>query len=97
METYRVSQSEQFTGTGRDDTGTIWARDSVLSRFSITAKSENVKGYIEIRPNTGSYVRHWFGEWDFGAGKLLVGKTWTPTTFFYQRPELFVKRNRRLW
>jgi hypothetical protein len=82
METYRVSQSEQFTGTGRDDSGTIWAKDNVLSRFSITAKSENIKGYIEIRPNVGSFVRHWFGEWDFGAGKLLVGKTWTPTTFF---------------
>jgi len=82
MDTYTVNKSEQFTGTGRDDRDTTWSKDNVLSRFSITAQSENIKGYIEIRPNVGSYVRHWFGEWNFGAGKLLVGKTWAPATFF---------------
>jgi len=81
-ETFSVNQSEQFTTTGRDDTDTRWSKDNILSRFSVTAKSENIKGYIELRPHVSSYVRHWFGEWDFGAGKLLVGKTWTPTTFF---------------
>jgi len=82
METYSVTQSKEFVGANEDQTDTRWSKDNILSRFSITAKSENIKGYIEIRPNVGSYVRHWFGEWDFGAGKLLVGKTWTPATFF---------------
>jgi hypothetical protein len=82
METYSVTRSKEFTGFSDDDTDTTWSKDNVLSRFSVTAKSDNIKGYIEIRPNVGSFVRHWFGEWDFGVGKLLVGKTWTPATFF---------------
>jgi hypothetical protein len=24
-------------------------------------------------------MRHWYGKWNFGAGSLIVGKTWTPT------------------
>jgi hypothetical protein len=82
MDTYSVENSKELSATNDSDRDTEWAKDNVLSRFSITAKSENIKGYIEIRPHTTSYVRHWFGEWDFGAGKLLVGKTWAPATFF---------------
>ena len=84
MNTYSVNQSKDYylNTTGDDDRDTTWSKENVLSRFSITAKSENIKGYIELRPHTTSFVRHWFGEWDFGAGKLLVGKTWAPATFF---------------
>jgi hypothetical protein len=82
MNTYSVNTSKEYNGTTDDDRDTTWSKENILSRFSITAKSENIKGYIEIRPNVGSFVRHWFGEYDFGAGKLLVGKTWAPATFF---------------
>ena len=76
------TEARNITGFNDSNRDTLWAKDNTLSRFSITAKSETIKGYIEIRPNVASYVRHWFGEWDFGAGKLLVGKTWAPATFF---------------
>ncbi len=82
MDTYSVDRSKEITGFNDSNRDTLWAKDNTLSRFSITAKSETIKGYIELRPNVASYVRHWFGEWDFGAGKLLVGKTWAPATFF---------------
>jgi hypothetical protein len=80
MNTYTVDVDPG--GGAQSDRDTTWAKENVLSRFSITAKSENIKGYIELRPHVTSYVRHWFGEYDFGAGKLLVGKTWAPNTFF---------------
>ena len=81
MDTYSVDRSKEITGFNDSNRDTLWAKNNSLSRFSVTAKSENIKGFIEIRPNVASYVRHWFGEWDFGAGKLLVGKTWSPSFF----------------
>ena len=82
MDTYTHTVSKEATGTGYDDTDTTWKKNDVLSRLGITAKGENVVGYIELRPNTGSFVRHWYGSWTFGSGKLLVGKTWAPLTMF---------------
>lgn len=82
METFMVNQDEDLASNGFDDDDLRWAKEDVLSRLGIKAVNENITGYIEIRPNTGSFVRHWFGEWNYGSGKLLVGKTWTPATVF---------------
>ena len=82
METFMVSQDDDLGFNGESDNDLRWTKSNVLSRLGIKAVRDNITGYIEIRPHTGSYVRHWFGEWNFGSGKLLVGKTWTPATMF---------------
>jgi hypothetical protein len=82
METFYVSQDDDLGFNGEEDDDLRWTKSNVLSRLGIKAVRDNITGYIEIRPHTGSYVRHWFGEWNFGSGKLLVGKTWTPATVF---------------
>jgi hypothetical protein len=83
MNTYsHTVDKNAISGSNFDATDTTWAKSDVLSRFAATAKGDNVVGYIEIRPNVTSFVRHWYGSWTFGSGKLLVGKTWAPLTMF---------------
>ena len=73
-------------GSGGD--GTQWDLN-VQTRIGVRVKHEsNVDGRIEIGltddvPGGGNaYSRRIFGEWDFGAGKLKVGKDYTPVTEF---------------
>jgi len=63
-----------------DDTDTIWDLDTSASRFNATFKRENFKGFVEMRPRGGADVgfRHWYAEWDFGPGFLLIGQTYRP-------------------
>jgi hypothetical protein len=82
MQTYSAEFSKELSGLGRADTDTVWAKSDVLSRFTATVKSGDVMGYIQLRPLVANPFRHWFGEWDFGSGKLLVGKTWAVNTYF---------------
>jgi len=56
-----------------------WALDDGSSRFGAKFAAGDIAGNVEIRPRDGGYVRHWYGSWNFGAGKLLIGQTWTPT------------------
>ncbi len=82
METFMINQDEDLSATGEDDDDLYWTKSNVLSRLGIKAVRDNITGYIELRSHTTSYVRHWYGEWNFGSGKFLVGKTWTPATVF---------------
>jgi hypothetical protein len=50
------------------------------SRFGARVKAENLKARFEY--GTGVNVRLLWGEWDFGAGKLLVGQDYSPTSQF---------------
>jgi hypothetical protein len=61
-----------------DDTDTHWQLDTVASRFNATFTRENFTGYVEIRPRNGSYFRHWWAEWNFGPGYLLIGQAGRP-------------------
>lgn len=66
-------------GGGADsDKDLDWTLDNVCSRFTASFKDGPVSGLVQIRPLNGSYFRHWWGEWNFGAGSLGVGQTWTP-------------------
>lgn len=82
METFMVSQDDDLGPAGESDSDLSWTKENVLSRLGIKAVNENITGYIELRPHTSSFVRHWFAEWNFGSGKLLVGKTWAVNTIF---------------
>ncbi|MBW2046757.1 MAG: porin [Deltaproteobacteria bacterium] len=56
-----------------------WALDDGNTRFGAKFAAGDIAGNVEIRPRDGGYVRHWYGSWNFGAGKLIIGQTWTPT------------------
>lgn len=81
MRTYSVDRSKNRTATNYDDTDLDWDIDKVLSRIGFKAQVGDIRGLIEIRPLDGSYVRHWYGAWNFGPGELLIGKTWPLANF----------------
>lgn len=73
-----------------DDSGTLLGLGA-QSRFGVKAiASENLYGVIELgfrdstrdnADNDDDYLRLAYGVWNFGAGKLTVGKDYTPGTF----------------
>jgi len=76
-----------------DDTDFRWgSAGHDNSRFGAKVKAENVSGRVEIQlkaspggdPGGDITVedRLIYGEWNFGAGKLLVGKAYTPVSQF---------------
>ena len=80
-------------GGDDDDTDILWgSQGQQNSRFGARVKAENVSGRVEIqmRANNGgdpsnvitTESRLLYGEWNFGAGKLLVGKAYTPVSQF---------------
>lgn len=91
FETWVIDEDEAMLDTdgdgswddGRyDDTDTLWTLDSSGSRFNVTFKRENFKGFVELRPRDDQgdmvQVRHWYAEWNLGPGFLLIGQTTRP-------------------
>jgi hypothetical protein len=73
-------------GTDFDDDQVQWDLQG-NSRLGATVKAENVSGRFEFGitdDNGGGNVssRRIYGEWDFGAAKLKVGKDYTPVKQF---------------
>jgi len=62
-----------------DETDVWWDLCQGCSRFGAKFKAGDVAANVEIRPNSNSYYRQWWGSWNFGAGTLVVGQTWSPT------------------
>jgi hypothetical protein len=58
---------------------TSWMLDTGSSRVGAKFKHDSVGANVELRPNNGSYYRHWYGTWNWGGGTLVVGQTWAPT------------------
>jgi len=90
--TYWADKDKDFTGTGFDDEDLDW-RIGYLSRWGVNYKSGDVRGKMELdtRDQDGDEgsseigdvrVRHLYGEWDFGQGKLLIGQTFNPCTVY---------------
>ena len=88
IETFMVNQTDEYSPTGFDDSDLLWGVGNYVwtARLGFKFKNENLGGHVEIRPyattGLGSMVRHLNGTWNFGAGTLLVGQSWTPITFF---------------
>lgn len=61
-----------------DDDDLVWNRDQWCSRLTFAFKEGPFGATVEIRPAVTSYVRHWWGTWNFGAGTLGIGQFWTP-------------------
>jgi hypothetical protein len=62
-----------------DDRDTTWAQIG-NSRFGANAKIGNISGRVEMRESTEWRVI--WGEWDFGVGKLGIGKNYVPANLF---------------
>jgi len=78
MSTGWQSYDADVAGTDTVDNVT-WAYDTGNTRFGAKFNAGAVGGNVEMRPNSGSDTRHWYGYWNFGGGKLIVGQTWVPT------------------
>ena len=76
MQTYMTDIDNP--GATLDTSDLNWTTDTVCSRLTLSFKEGPVTGLVEIRPFITSYVRHWWGTWNFGAGTLGVGQFWTP-------------------
>jgi len=77
MFTFMRDQSKEWTGTGYSDDDLQWELANGTSRFGIKFKKDDLSARVEIRPKNGSYYRHWWGAYKFGAGKVIVGQTYT--------------------
>jgi hypothetical protein len=74
-------------GTDDEDADLIWDFQG-NSRIGATVKAENVSGRFELglkgsgAGDVDVGTRRLFGVWDFGAGKLKIGKDYTPISQF---------------
>jgi hypothetical protein len=90
MATYYVSDDlgDANTAAGNDGTTDLQWDFQGNSRIGANVKAENIKGQFELGlkgSNTGDVdagTRRLYGVWDFGAGKLKVGKDYTPVSQF---------------
>lgn len=81
----RVATFQVETETSGSETDSY--RQSLHSNARIGAKvrvSDTLSGTFEYGASRGNAnLRKLFGEWDFGAGKLLVGHTYSPLNWAY--------------
>ena len=76
FETYMESVDNVAPTLDEDDL--IWTMDRACTRVTASFKEGPISGLVEIRPLDASQTRHWFASWNFGAGTLGIGQTWTP-------------------
>jgi hypothetical protein len=80
MSTFYVDDDPDVIGVDGDK-GTVWAQQG-NSRIGATVKfNDEIGGKFEMSDSFGK--RQLFGTYNFGAGQLLLGQTYTPTTNFY--------------
>jgi hypothetical protein len=79
MTTFSYDRSKDLVGTNYDDQDTTWTSQT-NARFGAKVKaSDTVSGQFEQAMSSNSFaLRLMFGEWNFGAGSLLVGQDYTP-------------------
>ncbi len=91
MATYYVSDDRgdnNDTPAGNDGTTDLQWDFQGNSRIGANVKAENIKGQFELGlkgsggGDTDVGTRRLYGVWDFGAGKLKVGKDYTPVSQF---------------
>lgn len=81
MTTFFDSDSEEVNPAlgGYDDDDLTWDLQG-NSRIGATVKAGNIGGGFEY--GSGPNLRKLYGTWNFGAGSLLVGQTYTPWNYF---------------
>ena len=90
--TYWADKDKHYSGTGYSDEDLEW-RIGFLTRWGANYKSDKIRGKVELDTRDqdkqeGSSeigdirVRHMYGEYDFGSGKILIGQTFNPCTVY---------------
>ncbi|MCF8067981.1 MAG: porin [Desulfobacterales bacterium] len=87
MATFWEDYSEEIIGNTDGDSDLLWDLQG-NSRFGAKFKGEKINGRVEVAlngANDGKAVetRHIYGTYNFGAGELLVGQTYTPVDDAY--------------
>ncbi len=78
--TWTVDKDSDVAGVD-SDRDTIWNQQG-NSRIGATVKfNDEIGGGFEMNDSFGK--RKLYGTYNFGAGKLLIGQDYTPSTFFY--------------
>jgi hypothetical protein len=78
MATYYTSRNQPH---GTDNDGLEWDLQS-NSRFGAKIKAESVSAQVEMGLKGDVSTRRIYAKWNFGAGKLVVGKDYTPIDQF---------------
>jgi hypothetical protein len=86
FQTFSADKSKEL-GNGVDsDTDTVWLMQN-NSRFGGKVTAGDISGHIEVNATSVSSgstdnigLRHLTGTWNFGAGSLLIGHTWSVIT-----------------
>jgi len=71
VDSYMLTQDED----AGDDSDLNWKLG--LSYFGANFTAGDITGKVEM--SSGVAMRHWYGQWKFGAGSLIVGQTTCPT------------------
>ncbi|MBN1226795.1 MAG: hypothetical protein JXA79_07370 [Deltaproteobacteria bacterium] len=81
MSTFFDSDSEEVNPAlgGNDDDDLTWSLQG-NSRIGANVKAGNIGGRFEY--GSGPNLRLLYGTWNFGAGELLVGQSYTPWNYF---------------
>jgi hypothetical protein len=93
METYNLHTSGQASSTGYNDDVFNWLIDDSSSRFGVRFNEGKIGAQVEIRPRDRQsnrtrelsvggqmdLMRLWYGTYDLGWGKFLIGQDWTPS------------------
>jgi hypothetical protein len=84
FQTFSEDDDSDKTGTTESDTDTVWYMQG-NSRLGGKVSAGDVSGHFEfsVAGQTGATnvgTRHLTGSWNFGAGTLLVGHTWSVIT-----------------
>lgn len=84
FQTFSEDFSKETQDTGKSDTDTKWGTIGTSRIGSKIKLSENITGLFELAVeavgNDALSVRHFYGEYDFGLGKILIGQTWHPSS-----------------
>ncbi|MFB0520821.1 MAG: hypothetical protein ACETWD_05260, partial [Desulfatiglandales bacterium] len=82
LETMMNSVSKEATGTGFDDDDLFWTQN-IVSNFMASVQAGDVGGAIQYWQGLyGPEFAQIYGTWNFGAGTLLVGRSFTPANIF---------------
>jgi hypothetical protein len=83
VSTFFVDVEEQVAG-GKDSTNYEQGLQGNARIGAIVKASDELTGGFEYgASDSKANIRKLYGEWNFGAGSLLVGQTYTPLNYFY--------------
>jgi len=81
MNTQWLDRDKENSGVNFDDTDLGWFLQG-NTRIGARVKAGDISGQFEYGHGATVNTRIIWGEWDFGAGKMGIGQTYTPANFF---------------